>query len=326
MKNVRSFLKKLTELPGVSGFEECVREVLKTEFEKHCDKIEVDNLGNLIGVKGQGEPKMMFLSHMDEVGLVVKDIGPYGFLRFAKIGYIDHRILLTQDVVVWGKKGPVVGVIGMIDEEDDKIDMDDMFIDVGAKTKKQVEKLGVEIESPVTFATRSVSAGSRFVAKALDNRVGCLILCKLMEKIEPKHTVYFVATRAEEVGSKGAKVSAFGIEPDMAIVVDVTEANDYPGMERKRPKIKLGHGPVIDLIEAGGEGLITDTQVKELILRAAEKRGIKCQLEVSDSDSVTEGTTVQLSRSGIRTGAISVPVRYTHSVSSVVDLKDVKRP
>ncbi len=316
-------LQKLTETPGVSGFEGKVRKILEKEFRKHCNSVIVDKVGNLIGKKGKGKKKLMIGCHMDEVGMVVSDIHDDGFLHFTKIGYISDVILLAQDVFVWGKKGPVPGVIGINEEQEfgKGINPANMFIDIGAKSRKEAEKMGIEIESQVTFTTESHVAGKSFIGKALDNRIGCYVLVEVMKKIKPGCTVYFVANAVEEVGLKGAQVSTFKIDPDAAIVIDVSAAEDFPGGHET--PIKLGAGPVLALIEAGGEGLITDMRIKELVLKTAKKLKLKVQLEVSSHDAVSEGTTVQLTREGVPTGAINIPIRYPHSVSSIANIDDI---
>ncbi len=323
MPSKLDLLVKLTETPGVSGFEHEVRKILEKEFKKHCDSVTVDKVGNLIGRKGKGKKKVILACHMDEVGMVISDIDDNGFLRFTKIGYISDYILLGQDIAIWGTKGPVPGVVGINEDQEFGKDVkpEDMFIDVGAKSRKEVEKMGIEIESQVTFTTNSYSVGKSFIGKALDNRIGCYVLTEVMKKIKSRCTVYFVANVVEEVGLKGAQVSTFKIDPDAAIVVDVAGAEDFPGGHNT--PVKLGRGPVLALVEAGGEGLITDMRIKEQFLRGAKKRGIKLQLEVSSHEAVSEGTTIQLTREGVPTGAINVPIRYPHSVSSVANVDDI---
>ncbi len=322
-KSSLNLLKKLTETPGVSGFEEKVRKVLEREFKKYCDPVSVDKVGNLIGRKGRGKKKLMVVCHMDEVGMVVSNIDADGLLHFVKIGFISDVILLAQDIFIWGKKGPVPGIIGVNEEQElgKNIKAANMFIDVGAKSRMEVEKMGIEIESQVTFTTASHVVGKSFIGKALDNRVGCYVLVEVMKKVKPNCTVYFVANAVEEVGLKGAQVSTFKIDPDAAIVVDVSNAEDFPAGHETH--IRLGGGPVLVLVEAGGEGLITDMRIKELFMRTAKKLGIKVQLEVSSHDAVSEGTTIQLTREGVPTGAINIPIRYPHSVSSIANIDDI---
>ena len=318
-----NLLKKLTETPGVSGFESQVRKVLEKEFKKYCDSVTVDKVGNLIGRKGRGKKKLMVVCHMDEVGMVISDIADDGFIRFAKMGYISDVILLAQDVFIWGKKGPVPGVIGVNEQQEfgKGVNASDMFIDVGASSRKDVEKMGIEIESQVTFTTESHTVGKSFIGKALDNRIGCHVLVEIMKRVKPTCTVYFVANAVEEVGLKGAQVSTFKIDPDAALVIDVSAAEDFPGGHDT--PIKLGGGPVLALIEAGGEGLITDMRIKEHFLKSAKKLKMKVQLEVSSHEAVSEGTTIQLTREGVPTGAINIPIRYPHSVSSVANIDDI---
>lgn len=318
-------LKRLTETPGVSGFEAEVRKILEKEFRKYCDAVSVDKAGNLIGRKGKGKPRLMVVSHMDEVGLVVSAIEAEGFLRFAKMGYISDVILPGQSVIVWGKRGPVPGIVGITMEQELGKNLNEaaMFIDIGVASRREAERLGVEIESQVTFDTHARTRGTSFFAKALDDRIGCYILCQLMKQMKkPRHEVYFVANAVEEVGLKGAYVSTYKIDPDAALVVDTSGTEDFPGGSAS---IKLGGGPVLALVEAGGEGLITDRRIKELLLRAAKKTKIKVQLEVTSrlKGGVTEGTTIQLTRAGVPTGAVNIPIRYPHSVASVINLDDV---
>ena len=329
---MRELLKKLTDASGISGFEDGIRNVIISEIKDHVDEIEVDNMGNMIATrKGkEGGKKVMLAAHMDEIGLMVRYIDKNGFIKFSKIGGINDQMLLNQEVTVKTSKGDVIGVIGskpphrMKSSEMKKvISYDDMFIDIGAADKEEAEKM-VAIGDPILINQDFAELGKSLVkAKALDNRVGCAVLVEVMKKLESDATVYGVATVQEEVGLKGAKTSAFKVNPDLAIVLDVTISGDHPGIKEEEAPAKAGKGPVIVLADASGRGIITNLKVKELLTSTADEEKIPYQLEVSEGGT-TDASVIHLTREGIPTGVISPAARYIHTPVSVVNVEDVE--
>lgn len=329
---MKNLLEKLSNAPGVSGFEGEVRDLMIQEMKDYVDEIEVDDLGNLIAVKN-GDPggkKIMLAAHMDEIGLMVRYIDKQGFIKFSKIGGINDQMLLNQEVYIQSAKGNVTGVIGskpphkMKPEERKKILKHDyMFIDIGATSREEAEER-ISVGDPIIIKQEFAELANSLVkGKALDNRVGCAVLIEVLKQAESEATIYGVGTVQEEVGLKGAKTSAFRINPDMALALDVTISGDHPGIKEEEAPAKAGKGPAIILTDAGGRGLITHPQVKELLISTAEEEGIPYQLEVSEGGT-TDASSIHLTREGIPTGVISPASRYIHTPVSVVSLEDVE--
>ena len=329
---MKDILEKLSNAAGVSGFEEDIREIITDEVKDHVDEIETDNLGNLIMVKkGKDDgKKIMLAAHMDEIGLMVRHIDKEGFIKFSKIGGINDQMLLNQEVYIHTDNGKVLGVLGSkpphrmkAAERKKAVEYENMFIDIGAKDKEEAEKL-VNVGDVATIKREfSTLRGSIVAGKAFDNRVGCLVLIEVMKRIKSDATIYAVGTVQEEVGLKGAKTSAFKINPDLAIALDVTISGDHPGIKEDEAPAKLGGGPAIILTDASGRGIITHPKVKKLLIEAAEREEIPYQLEVSEGGT-TDATAIHLTREGIPTGVLSAPTRYIHTPVEVVDMDDVE--
>ncbi len=329
---MKKLLEKLSNAPGISGFEEEVRKIIFNELDGVVDEIKIDDMGNLIAVKN-GDPngkKIMLAAHMDEIGLMVRYIDSKGFIKFSKIGGINDQMLLNQDVYIQTSNGDVNGVIGskpphkMKKSERDKVvEYDKMFIDIGASSKEEALKM-VQIGDPIIIKQNFQDLGNSLVkGKALDNRVGCAVLVEVLKRVNSSATIYGVGTVQEEVGLKGAKTSAFRINPDMAFALDVTIAGDHPGIKSEEAPSKLGEGPTIVLADQSGDGIITHPKIKKLLITVAEKENIPFQLEVSEGGT-TDGTAIHLTRQGIPTGVISPPSRYIHTPVSVVNMEDIE--
>lgn len=328
---VYDLLKKLSDAHGLSGFEGNIKTIIRKELEGHVDEFSEDRLGNLIAVKKGTGLSVMIASHMDEIGLMVQYIDEKGFIKFVGIGGWFNPTLHTQRVVLHGTKGPVPGVIGskpphVMTPEDRKkeIKMEDLFIDVGATTAEEVAGLGIEIGTPVTIEQELVAlANNRVTGKALDNRVGVLVLIETLKRMKTSMTIYGVFTVQEEVGLKGAKVSAYALHPDIAIATDVTIPGDHPGVTKKEASVEMGKGPVLVLASASGRGLLSDARLVSWLRSAGDKAKIPYQLEVGDGGN-TDASIINLVRDGIPSIPLSVPSRYIHSPVEVVDLKDVE--
>ncbi len=325
-------MKKLSQLPGISGFESEVVNLIESELKDHVDHIEKDRMGNIIALKkGKPEsPKVMLAAHMDEIGLMVRHIDKKGFIKFSKIGGINDQMVLNQMVYIHTKKGPLIGVIGskpphrMKAAEKKKItSYEDMFIDIGATSKKEAEEL-IEIGDPITFKHDFFELPNSLVTgKALDNRVGCLIMMETLKRVNCDINIYGVGTVQEEVGLKGAKTSAFKINPDFALALDVTIAGDHPGMKEDEAPAKIGKGPAIILTDASGRGIITHPKIKEWLITTAKEEEIPVQLEVSEGGT-TDATAIHLTREGIPSGVVSVPTRYIHTTVSIASMEDIE--
>ncbi len=332
MSKMTKLLERLSNAQGISGHEDSVREITREAIEGFTDEIRVDNMGNLIAVRNGGKPSVMIAAHMDEIGLVVKHIDEKGFINFVKFGGWFDQTLLNNRVVIHSPHGNFYGVIGskaphVMSSEDKKkvVEAKNMFIDIGATSRKEVEKLGIRPGTPVTLDREFRELqGSRVTGKAMDNRAGVVMMVEALRRTKTDATVYAVGTVQEEVGLKGARTSAFGLNPDVAVVSETAIPGDHPGMKEKDSSVKLGKGPVLTVTDASGRGLIAPPSIMRWLENIAKERGIPYQLDVS-SGGTTDATAIHLTRAGIPCGVISVPTRYMHSGVEVIDTNDLEK-
>lgn len=321
-------LKTLCALPGVSSREDEVRDYIRRRVEPHADSIRVDALGNLIVFKRGARPtgnKLMLCAHMDEVGLMVKSVTDEGYLKFGCVGGIDRRILLGKRVSV-GEKG-VPGIIGLkaihltTAEERKKVPkLTDLYIDIGAKDKAEA-LAQVELGDVCTFVSDAVEFGDGMLkAKAIDDRVGCAVMVKLLEEELPMDCA-FVFTAMEEVGTRGAFGAAFSVTPEIALVLEGTTAADIPALEPERQVCWPGKGPVLSWMDGG---TIYDRELFELLRALAEENGLPWQMKHYLAGG-TDGRAVQRTKAGVRVAGISAAVRYLHAPSSVCSLDDTEQ-
>lgn len=330
MSDIKSLLEKLSNAHGISGWEGSIQQIVKEELAPYVDEIRIDVLGNLIATKKGVKPSIMIEAHADEIGLMAKQVDEKGFIRFIRIGGWFDQTLLNQRVIIHTRSGPVVGVIGskpphVMKEEDRKkvVEARDMFIDIGCSTQKEVEDLGIFAGTPISIDRAFVALqGDKVTGKAFDNRAGLVVMIEALKRTKSKSTIYAVATVQEEVGLKGAKVSAFDLNPDLAIAADVTIPGDHPGIEKKDAPVEIGKGPVVVVADASGRGLIATPQVIEWLVGTAKEFDIPMQLEASEGGT-TDATAIYLTRSGIPTGVISVATRYIHSPVEMLSLSDI---
>ncbi len=326
-------MEKLSNAFGPTGFEGDVSKLMEAELKKSCSKVTIDRMGNVIGTMGKAErPEVMLGAHMDEVGLMAKTITEKGFIRFIKVGGIDDRVLPNQRVFVRTEGGKFIdGVIGtkpphMQKEEDMKkpIEYKQMFVDIGARDRKDAFDMGVQIGSPIGFNVSFTRLGNGlFTGKALDNRIGCYVMLEAARKVKGDYA--FVGTVQEEVSTfgKGATVSAFKYYPQHFIAVDTAVAADHPECTEDESFIKLGDGPCISIVEAAGRGNFSDKKMVDWLVKTAQKNKIPYQLEVVEGGS-TDAARVYNVREGIPSIALCVPTRYIHSGVGVASEKDVE--
>jgi len=324
-----TLLKNLINASGVSGAEHEVAALMKAELAKYCSRVEIDAMGNVIGVKGAGAKKIMLAAHMDEVGLLVKHVTAEGFLKFIKIGGIDDRVLAGQRVVVKTKSGDLNGVIGikpphLMKEEEKKqpFKYEDMFIDAGFSSRDEALKKVSLGDSGVFEPNAGELAGGLLFGKAVDDRIGCYALIKIMERVKVNAQVFAVATVQEEVGLKGARTAAFKINPDYAIAIDTTLAGDTPQIKETESSLKLGGGAAITIMEAAGRGIIVSEKMREICLEEARKNNIKHQVDILEG-GMTDAAMIYINREGIPTAVLSVPARYIHAPTGVFNFDDV---
>jgi endoglucanase len=324
-------LEKLSNACGVAGREEEVRNLMIRMMKPHADEIVVDKLENVIAVrKGKHKaPKVMLAAHMDEIGLMVKNISKEGFLQFTKMGGIDDRILIAQKVLVYTSKGPLHGIVGSkpphIQKEEERkkiVAYDELFIDVGAESKEDAGKMGVKVGDPVGFDAKFAKIGrDTVIGKAFDDRIGCAVMIETLKLLEKTDcTICAVGTVQEEVGLRGAATAAFGVDPDVGIALDVTVAGDVPGVREIDTSVKMGKGPTLTVSDSG---LITHPKVLRLLLDVAEENKIAYQLETGLMGS-TDAARISLTRQGVPSGTVSIPTRYIHSPLGMLSLKDAE--
>ncbi len=315
-------LKSLIHTFGPSSKEDAVKKVIRQEIKK-VNNVEIfeDKYGNLVAhIKGNG-PKLMIAAHTDQIGVMVTNIDKNGFIRMGEVGGLRKSFLVGQKLVF--EKG-IEGFVYYEDKESSwefkDLKIEKLYVDVGAKNKKEAEKM-LSIGTQGVYKPSFYTVNDRIIAPALDDRIGCFIGIEVLNSVNPKklnYDLYIVFTVQEEIGVKGAKVSSYEITPDYGIAIDVTDSGDMP--ETTPVALNLGAGAAIKVMD---RGMIASKSVKEKLINTAEKNKIDYQLEV-----ITAGTTdayaIQITKSGVETGAISIPTRYIHTPGETIDINDVK--
>jgi putative aminopeptidase FrvX len=328
MAAIPELLEKLLRPGAPSGHEGPAAEVWREAAS--FASLSADGLGSSIARVGEGAPLLAVVGHIDEIGLVVTHVDEKGFLWFSPIGGWDPQVLVGQRVEVRGRGGLVPGVVGRKpihllepDQRKKVIELKKLHIDVGTADRDEAAEL-VRVGDPVTIAAEPVRlAGDRLVSRAMDNRLGAYVALEALRRCHERGALSgsFAAVAAvqEEIGLYGARTSAFEVRPDLAVAVDVTHATDAPGVDEKEVgSHPLGSGPAI------GRGSTLSPKVFELLVEAAEAEGIEHTIGASGRSTSTDADAIQISRSGIPTGLVSVPLRYMHSPVELVDLGDLE--
>jgi tetrahedral aminopeptidase len=323
---VKDLIRSLTECFGPSGYESAVREMILREIPKGWKAV-TDPLGSLLvhreegaGGRGKSAPggpgrRIMLAAHMDEIGIVVTHVDQKGFVRFGSVGGVFPLPLSGGRVQFTGGRTGVIGV-EKLDDTSRIPAMDKFYIDVGATSPSDCP---VRVGDVACFHRSYEDLGTRIVAKAMDDRIGCAVLLQVMKDIERSpHDLWFAFTVQEEVGLRGAGPSSFGIEPEIALAVDVTLTGDTP--ECAPMAVSLGAGPAVKIKDGG---MLAHSGVKDWLLETAEAGSIPCQREVLVRGT-TDASAIQVSRAGVPAGCVSIPSRYTHSPSEMVDYGDVQ--
>ncbi len=332
-----TILKELSESFGPSGFERETARIVMRYIKGYADEITTDKLGSVI-FRHDGSkkaPKVLLAGHIDEVGFVITGIDKStGFLTFNPLGGWFDQVLLGHRVIVRSKKGDIHGVIAakpphlLPPEERDKVvKLDHMFIDVGASSGEETEKMGIRIGDPVTpWSPFQLIRDDRIaVGKAFDDRVGSVVALETLrrlkkEKVRHQNTVYGATTVQEEVGLRGAGTVAHAVEPDVAIALDVDIAGDVPGIKPNEAPTKMGKGISILTFDAS---MIPNQALKRLVIETAEREKIPYQLSVVARGGTDAGR-FHISRSGCPSIVIGVPVRHIHSHAAMVNLDDIE--
>ncbi len=317
---MKKLLQTLTETFGPSGYEDEVRKVVRRELETLADEVSVDSLGNLIVRKHPARPgrdarKVMIAAHMDEIGVIVSHVDENGFVRFSPLGGVFRRYVLGGRVRFLNGTQGIIG-FDRLDNVNELPTLDKVYIDVGATSPKDSP---VSIGDVAAFDRQYSDLGNRLVAKSMDNRVGVLVAIETLRALKSSpYDLYFVFTTQEEVGVRGATTAAYRVDPDIGIALDVAPTGDTP--DALRMDMALGKGPCIKIQDVG---MIADPRVVQWMIRAAEKNKIPYQREVLLRGG-TDARAIQLTRAGVPAGCISIPVRYVHSPSEMVDYSDVQ--
>ena len=331
-KESKKFMETLLTFPSPSGYEEKVRKIWYDEMKKHSDMVKTDVHGNAIAsVNPKKSPRIMLAGHMDELGFQVKYIDDKGFIYFSCLGGFDIGIIPGRKVRIHTKKGDILGILGkkaihLFEKEDrEKVPKShQLYIDIGAKNKKETEKF-IELGDPITYDPNfEEMRNGLIVSRAFDDKIGAFIVAEVMKNVYQKKNVFnaslfSVATVQEEVGLRGAKTSAFGINPDIGIAIDVTHGTDTPDVDAKKiGEVKLGKGATIT------RGPNINRKVFELLVKVAKNKKIKYQIESNPRPTGTDANVIQVTREGVATGLISIPCRYMHTYTEVVSMKDIE--
>lgn len=327
MNELKTFLETISNAPGVSGHEEKISDIVKSFFKEYCEDSYVDNMYNTFCIK-KGENndsgiKIMLAGHIDEIGLMVKDIDEDGFIYFTTLGGFDPRVLLYQEIVIHGNEdifGLIVSAedIDKNSEKDKALGIDDLKIDAGYDVE-QIKEL-VNIGDIITIKRELISFEDESVSgKALDDRAGVAVMyecARELKKLRHEADVYFVGTVQEEVGTRGAKTSSFSINPDIGIAIDVGFGHT-PELSRNRT-LEVGKGSGLTI---GGN---IHPKLREHMVSVGKEYNIPFQYEIDPGPTGTDARAIQITREGIPTLLLSIPLKYMHTSTEVVNIRDIK--
>ncbi len=326
-----SFFKRLIASPSPSGFEQAAQQVIREEIKKYTDELRTDVHGNVIAALNPGgQPRIMLEAHSDELGFLVRYIDEQGFIYFAPLGGFDPSTLPGNRIYLHTANGPVSGVIGrkpahLLSPEDRgrAPKLAELFIDIGASSKEEALEL-VPLGSAGTRAAElETLRGDLMVSRALDDKSGVFTLIEAMRRVHSKRDqlkagVFFVSAVQEEVGLRGAHTSAYSVDPQIAVAVDVTFTSDHPGTSKTEiGDVRLNGGPVLSV---GGN---INPRIYQLLIKAAQEAGITYQIDAQPSSTHTDTDVIQVSRGGVATALVSIPCRYLHTGSEIASLKDI---
>ncbi len=331
MDETLTLLKTLTEAHGVPGYEAPVRAVVRSYLEPLGD-LSQDKTGSLICRKaGSAErPRVMLAGHMDEIGFMVKHITAEGFIKFLPLGGWFDQVLLGQRVIIKTRRGDVVGVIGAKpphllppDERNKVVTKDQMYIDIGATGKDEVEAAGVRPGDPIIPRADFVELanGKSLLSKAFDDRVGVALMISVLRELQSQshpNTVFGAATVQEEVGLRGAATSVYAVEPDVAIVLESDIAGDVPGIKPEQSAVKLGAGPSVLIYD---RTMIPNLKLRDLVMDTAEQIGVPLQVSYVAGGGTDAGV-IHKHKTGVPSIVIGVPARHIHSHSAILHRDD----
>lgn len=326
MSKVVRLLEQLSDIPGVSGWEEPVREKILSLVKEHCDSWQVDPLGNLLVFKkGEQRPKnrLMLSAHMDEVGFIITHIEKEGLLRFGAVGGIDSRVVTGKSVEVgrdrlFGVIGSKAVHISSSKEKEEPLELEKLFIDIGTSSQEEAEKL-VSPGDRAIFHAPFLRLGEHGLSgRAFDNRAGCALMIELIRSQLP-YDCHFAFTVQEENGCVGGVTAGYAINPDISLVLETTTAADIPGVSKERQVCRLGKGPVLSFMD---RGTVYHPDIFQLAMDTAKAEGIPCQTKSLVAGG-NEARAIQTAGAGVRMLAVNLPCRYLHSPSNMLHKKDI---
>lgn len=333
-KESQVFLEKLLAAPSPSGYEQPAQRVFRDYVAGYCDQLTTDVMGNVFGCisgKGQDLPRVMIVAHTDEIGLQIKYIDEKGFIYFAAVGGVDAHLTPGKRVNIHSADGTIPGVIGkkpihLMDakDRDTVVKLDAQYIDIGAQDKKAAQKL-VRVGDAVTFESSFTKlAGDRVSSRGFDDKAGCFVVAEVLRLVAANKKklavdLYGVSSVQEEIGLRGGTTSCYSVNPDVGICVEVDFATDQPDVERKHNgEVALGAGPILT------RGANINPHLFELLSLTAEKEKISVQYTANPRATGTDANVMQISRSGVATALVKIPLRYMHTPIETVSLSDLE--
>ena len=333
-KESLKFLENLLDAPSPSGYEQPAQRVFRDYVAPWCDEVSTDVMGNVfarVAGKGTDLPKVMIVGHTDEIGLQVKYIDDKGFLYFAAVGGVDAHLTPGKRVNVHTAAGALAGVIGkkpihLMDAKDREtvVKLDAQYIDIGARDKKEAQKL-VRVGDAVTFESSFTRLqGDRVASRGFDDKAGCFVVAEVLRLVKASGKklnvdLYGVSSVQEEIGLRGGTTSCYTVNPDVGICVEVDFATDQPDVEKKHNgEVGLGKGPIL------ARGANINPHLFELLSAAAEKEKIAIQHTASPRATGTDANVMQISRGGVATALVKIPLRYMHTPVETVSLGDLE--
>ncbi len=333
-KDSLKFLEKLLDAPSPSGYEQPAQRIFRDYVAPFCDELTTDVMGNVFGrISGKGKnlPRVMIVGHTDEIGLQVKYIDDKGFLYFAAVGGVDAHLTPGKRVNVHTSAGPLPGVIGkkpihLMDNKDREtvVKLESQYIDIGAQDKKEAQKL-VRVGDAVTFESAFTRLqGDRVASRGFDDKAGCFVVAEVLRLVAASAgklsiDLYGVSSVQEEIGLRGGTTSCYTINPDVGICVEVDFATDQPDVEKKHNgEVALGKGPIL------ARGANINPHLFELLSKTAEKEKISIQHTATPRATGTDANVMQISRGGVATALVKIPLRYMHTPVETVSLADLE--
>lgn len=326
----KDFLRQLVETPSPSGYEHNVQRLVRERIRPWCDEVRTDVMGNVFGIRNpNGKPRIMLAGHCDQIGFIVNYVTDEGFLHIDPIGGVDPVVATSQRVIIMTKNGFVPGVVGrkaihLMDDEDKKKvpKIYDVYVDIGARGKDEALKLLAYGDAGVFIQRYVELANERAVSMAFDNKMGTWIVTEVLRLLhggEIGSCVIGVSTVQEEIGLRGAVASAFSSEAQVGIALDVAHATDTPGIEKKKAgDFHVGKGPMVS------RGANINPRVFDLLMQTAEEEKIPVQVASAARGTGTDANVMQISRGGMATGLLSVPLRYMHTPNELLALDDLE--